>query len=128
MVGFKIDGDTMGLEHGIQGVGDLLPDTFLDGKAPGEETHKAGELRNADDVLVSDIADVGMPMKWQRVMLTETKKVDRPLNDLAQTAIWTPATFGLEDGEQFWVALVALGGIKHGAQETSWSVASGRGI
>src|SRR5881392_1653992 len=111
----KIDCNTMWLQQGIQCVGDLLPDTFLDGEAPGEKTHKAGELGNADDVFVSDIANIGMPKEWQRVMLTETKKVDRPFNDLAQTAIRSTTTFGLEDGEQFGVTLVALSGIKHGA-------------
>src|SRR5436853_4991323 len=34
MVGFEIDGDAMGLEHRVQGIGDLLPDAFLHRKAP----------------------------------------------------------------------------------------------
>src|SRR6266480_6075700 len=124
----KINGNTMRLQQGIQSVGDLLPDTLLDGEAPVEKTHKAGELGNANNVFVSNIADIGVPVKRQRVVLTETKKVDWPLNDLAQTAIWATATFGLEDGEQFGVALVALSGIKHGSEETQWSITSGRGI
>src|SRR5436305_5057959 len=101
VMGFEIDGNSVRLEHRFQGIGDLLPDALLHRKALRKQAHEAGKLGNADDMLMRDVAYVGMPMKGQRVVFTEAKKVDRSLNDLAQTAVWPTATLGLKHGEQF---------------------------
>src|SRR5947209_12383179 len=80
VMGFEIHGYTVGLKHRIQGISDLLPDPFLHRKTLGEQAHEAGELRNTDDVLMSDISDIGMTIKRERVVLTKGKKLDCRLN------------------------------------------------
>jgi len=71
LMGFEIDGNSVRLEHRFQGIGDLLPDVFLHRKALREQAHEAGELGNADDMLMRDVAYVGMPMKGQRVVFDD---------------------------------------------------------
>ena len=68
-------------------------------------------------MLVRDIAHVGMPVKGQGVVLAETKELDWSLNHLAQPAVWPAAALCLEGRQQFGIALIALGCIKHGSQE-----------
>ena len=75
-----------------------------------------------------DVAQVGMPVKRERMMLTERKKVDGSLNNLAQTTVRSTTTFGLERREQFGVALIAFGRIKQGADIALWRLARGRGV
>src|SRR6266487_855185 len=128
VMGFEVDGNSMRLEHRLQGIDDLLPDAFLYSKALGKQAHEPGELGDADDVLMCDIAHVGMTMKRQRMVLTERKKVDRSLNHLAQTTVRPTPTFGLERREQFEVALIAFGRIKQGADIALWRLARGRGV
>ena len=119
-MGLQIDGGPVWLEHRGERIGDLLPDAFLHCKAPGEQPHEAGELGNADDVLVCDVSDIRLPVKGQRVVLTDPDKGDRPLNDLTQGAVRPTATLGLKHGEQFGIALIAFGGIKQSLQKPSW--------
>ncbi len=61
MMRFQIDGDSVRLEHRLQGVGDLLTDAFLHRNALGKQAHQSRQLGNADDVLVRYVAHVGMP-------------------------------------------------------------------
>lgn len=44
-----------------QRVGNLLPHSLLDSKSAGEKADKPRQLRNADDVLVSDVSHIRMP-------------------------------------------------------------------
>jgi hypothetical protein len=44
MVGLKIDRYTMGSEHRLEGVCDLLPHPLLYGEAPGEQPHERPAL------------------------------------------------------------------------------------
>ena len=128
MVSFEIDGNPVRLKHHIQGIGDLLPETFLYGEAPGKQTHQSGELGKADDVLMRNIPYVGISVKGQRMVLTEAIEGDRALDHLTQAAICSPTTLRLEDGEQFRIALIALGCIKERPQKAlrrplcSWSM------
>src|SRR5256885_10159924 len=128
VMGFEVDGDPVRLEHRLQGIGNLLPDTLLYGKTLGKQAHEPGELGNTNDVLMRDVAHVGMSVKRERMMLTERKKVDRSLNYLAQTTVRPTPTFGLECREQFVVALIAFGRIKQGADIALWRLACSRGI
>src|SRR6266566_9186502 len=128
VMGFEIDSDSMRLEHRVQRIGDLLPDALLYGKALGKQAHEPGELGNTNDVLMRDVAQVGMPVKRERMMLTERKKVDGSLNNLAQTTVRSTTTFGLERREQFGVALIAFGRIKQGTDIALWRLARGRGV
>src|SRR5712691_3984661 len=50
----EVDGDAMGLQDAGEGLRNLSTHALLDGEPPGEETHQAGELGDADDVLVGD--------------------------------------------------------------------------
>src|ERR1051326_5017314 len=128
VMGFEIHGDTVGLKHRIQGISDLLPDPFLHRKTLGEQAHEAGELRNTDNVLVSDISHVGMPVERECVVLTEPKKLDRSLNHLAQAAVWSTTTFGGKHRQQFGIAIIAFGRIKQSLQKALRRSLGGRAI
>ena len=97
VMGFEVDGDPVRLEHRLQGIGDLLPDALLYSKALGKQAHEPGELGDTDDVLMCNVAHVGMSVKRQRMVLTERKEVDRPLNHLAQTTVRPTPALGLTD-------------------------------
>ncbi len=66
VVGFQVDGHAVGVQHGLQRIGDLLPDPLLDREAPRKEPHQAGQLGNADDVLVGDVTDIGRADRRER--------------------------------------------------------------
>jgi hypothetical protein len=83
-------------------------------EALGEQAHQACELGNTDDLLVSDVSHVRLPVKWQCMVLTEPKKLDQPLNHLTQAAVRFTTAFGVKHREQFGVGIVALGSIKQG--------------
>lgn len=68
-------------------VGDLLPDPFLNCEAPSEHSNQPGQLRDPDDLLVRDVADVGCSVERKRMMFTEREERDRSLDDLADSAV-----------------------------------------
>lgn len=79
----KMHRDPMWLEHGSKGVDNLFTQAFLHGKTPSKQPHEADEFGNTFNVLVEDVSDMGMAMKRKRMMFTEGKKRDRPLDHLA---------------------------------------------
>src|SRR5713101_10123898 len=83
----QVHRDTMRLQDADQLIGDLDPDPLLDGEAPGEDSHEPGQFGDADDLLVSDIADVCVPMEWERVVLAQGEEFDRALNRLRNAAV-----------------------------------------
>src|SRR5437764_6264077 len=99
-MGFEVDGHAVGAEHGLEGVGDLLPDALLDGEAPGEQAHEPGELGDADDALMGDVAHVGAAIEGQRVVLAERVELDWPLDHLAEAAIGAASALSLKYLEQ----------------------------
>ena len=72
----------------------VLPYPFLYRKALDKKAHQACELGDANDLLMSDVTDIGASVKRQGVVLAEPKKLDLVLNHLAQAAIWPTVTFG----------------------------------
>lgn len=58
MAGFDDDGDALGLQHFGEGESDLFGQAFLDLEAAREHFGDAGELGEADDAAVGDVADV----------------------------------------------------------------------
>ncbi len=67
----QVHGHSVRLQEPNQLVGDLDPDPFLDGEAPGEDAHQPGELGDADDLLVRDVADVRVAVERQRMVLAQ---------------------------------------------------------
>src|SRR5690349_5965173 len=92
--------DAMRLKDTIQPIRDLPPEAFLHRKALGEQPNQARELRNTDDVFMCNVADVSLPIERQRVVLTERIELDRPLDHLAETAVRSATTLGVEDRQQ----------------------------
>ena len=80
----------MRVQHGLQCIRDLLADPFLYGKTPGEQPHQAGELGNANDVLVSDVTNISRAIEWKRVVFAQSKEADRALDNLADPAVRFP--------------------------------------
>src|SRR5579883_1308098 len=114
VVGFEIDRDAMWLEHHVQSIGDLTPETLLNGKPLGEKPHQPRQLGNADKMLVGNVADVSVSVKGKGVVLAQGVKLDRPLDDLAEPAIRATLTLGVEHLEQFGIAFIALGHVVQG--------------
>src|SRR5258705_361057 len=83
------------------GICDLLPDPFLYREAFRKKAHEAGEFGKANDLLVSNITDVGIPVKGQGMVLAQRKKMNGAFDDLAQAAVRVPTAFGLKNLEQF---------------------------
>jgi hypothetical protein len=117
MMGFKIDSHSVRMEHRLQSIGYLLPNTFLYCEAFGKQAHQARELGNTNDVLVGDVRYVGMPMKWEGMMLAQAKKVDRSLHYLAQPAVRATTTFSIKHREQLGITIITLGGIEQGPKK-----------
>src|SRR5262245_43765493 len=111
MARLQVDRDAMRRKHGLEGGGDLVAHTLLYREAASEYPHQAGELGDANDVLVGDIANIGPPEEGQCVVLAERVELDRPLDDLAQMAVGLAAALRLEDSEHLGVALVAIGAV-----------------
>ena len=118
----------MGLQHRLQGVGDLLAQPLLHGEALGEEAHQPGELGQADDVLVRDVADVGAAENRQGMVLAQAEELDRAFDQLADPAVRAAPALGGEDGEQLRVAVVAGRAIEQGLDEAPRGVARRRGV
>src|SRR5439155_17257828 len=85
---------------------DLDADTFLHGEAPGENANQARELRDPDDLLVRDVADVGMTVEREHVVFAQRVELDRSLDDLADAAVGPAVAFGRESSQEFGVALI----------------------
>jgi hypothetical protein len=73
---------------------DLLAEALLQGEAAREQAHQPGQLRDADDPLVRDVADVREAVEGH----AERVKGDRPLDDLADEAVVVAAALGRERG------------------------------
>src|SRR5689334_11725983 len=87
MMRFEKNGHTVRVQHGFQGVRDLLAYSFLYGKALRKEPHQAGQLGDPDDVLVSDIPHIRLAIKWQGMVFTQSKKRDGALYHLADATV-----------------------------------------
>ena len=66
---------------------------------------------------MGDIAHVGDTEERQGVVLAEGEEVDRPLDDLAQTAVRAAAALGREGGQEVRVTLVAGRGLEERLEE-----------
>src|SRR2546429_7644565 len=106
----------MRLEHAHELVRNLDPDALLDGEAAREDADQARELGDADDLLVRDVPDIRVAVEWQGVVLAEGIELDRPLDDLADSAVGPAMAFGRKRGQQLGVALIAGGGFIERAQ------------
>src|SRR6266446_1220500 len=109
----EVDGNTVGLQDARESLRDFTPEPFLNGKTPSEEPHQPGELGDADDVLVGDVAQVGVTEKREGVMLAERIEGNRAFDDLADLAVGTTFAFRREGGHQLGIALITLRRVEH---------------
>ena len=79
-------------------LGDLVRHALLDAEPPGEHAHQAGQLADADDLIVGHVAHVGLAEERQRVVLAQREERDRALDDLGQLAAGVAVALGREDG------------------------------
>src|SRR5579872_6301752 len=105
---FQIDGYPVRLQHLHERGDDLLTQPFLYGEAPGKEAHQPGQFGDADNMLVRDVANVGIAMERQSVMFAEREEADRSLDHLAQVAIHVSPALGIEHFEELGIAIVAF--------------------
>src|SRR5215211_3505728 len=112
MVRFQKNSDPVRMQHGLQRVGDLLADPLLYGEALRKEPHQAGQLRDADDIFMSDIAHIRLAVKGESMVFTQSKERDRSFYDLADAAVRFAAALGVKDSQQLRVAVITFGRIK----------------
>src|ERR1700724_4493606 len=89
----EVTRDAVRLEDARNRVGDFAPHPLLDGEPPSEEAHQPGELGDADDVLVGDVAQIGVAEERKGVVLAKGVKRNGPFNDLAEVTIGTAVAF-----------------------------------
>src|SRR6266571_9206083 len=114
-------GDPVRLEDANQLIGDLNAYALLDGEAPREQAHQPGELGDADDVLVRDVADKRVAVEGQRVVLAEREELDGPLDDLADVAVRPAVALGRKGCQELGIAFVTGRGLEQRTQEAAWS-------
>ena len=124
----EVDGDAVRLQDPRERLGDLFANPLLDGEPPSEEPHEAGQLGDADDVLVGDVADVRVAEERKGMVLAERIKGNGPFNHLADLAVGAAVALGGKGGHQLGVALVAFRRVEHGAKITLGGLGRPRGI
>src|SRR2546426_8667119 len=112
----EVHSDAVGLQHTHELVRDLNSDALLDGEAPREYAHQAGELGDADDLFVRDVADEGVAVEGQRVVLAQGVELDGAFDDLADVAVGTAMALGRKRGQELGVAFVTRRGLVESAQ------------
>ena len=124
----QVDGHTVRSQHRVQTIGNLLADPLLNGEAPGELAHQSRQLGDPDDALVGDVADVGVPVERERMVLAERVELNRPFDHLAEAAVRAAAALGLEHRQQLGVTLVAGRRIEQRPHEAARGVHGGRRV
>jgi hypothetical protein len=71
VLGLHDDPDALGLEVGLKPVGDLRCQALLDLEAAGEQLHHARQLRQSEDAVGGQVADVGGAHERQQVVLAQ---------------------------------------------------------
>src|SRR2546426_10155509 len=94
MDGLEIHRHAMRLQHPGERVGDLPAHPFLHREAPGEKPNQTGQLGDPDDVLVGDVAHVGVPEKRKGVVLAQRVEGDGTIDHLADLAVWAAFALG----------------------------------
>src|SRR5207237_1808211 len=86
---------------------DLDANAVLHCEAPRENADQSRQLRDADDLFVRDVADVGVAVEREHVMLAERVELDRSLDDLADAAVRAAVTLRRKGGEELRAACVS---------------------
>src|SRR5919198_5265344 len=100
-----------------EGARDLLAEALLQGEPAGEDPYEPRQLRDADDPLASDVADVRDAVERERVVLAEGAERDRPLDDLGEHRLRPVGRLRRERRQQLRIALVARSRVVERAQE-----------
>ena len=106
-----------------QSVGDLLGEPLLHREAPRVEPHEPRELRDAEDLVAGDVADVGAAVERQRMVLAQRVEADRALDDLRVAPLDALGPLGREERAQLRVAVVAGRRVEERLQEAPRRVA-----
>src|SRR5262249_59463206 len=97
-------GDAAPARELAQAVRDLLCEPLLHGEATCIEPHETCELRDAENFVAGDIADVGAAMERERVVLAQGVEADGALDDLRVTPLHAFRPFGREHSAQLRIA------------------------
>jgi hypothetical protein len=125
---FQVHSHPVRLEVLDQPISDLLANSLLDREASRKEAHQSRELGQSNDVLMSDVGDVGDPLERQSVMFAESDERNRPFDDLADLAVRASSALGGEYREKLGISLVADRRVEHSPDEASRCGARRHGI
>ncbi len=80
---FRLDDhpNTLGVQIGVEPVGNLLGQPLLHLQSSGKPVDDAGQLRQSDDALIGQIPDVRNSMERQHVVLTQRLERNVPSDD-----------------------------------------------
>src|SRR5260370_7077345 len=78
----EVHGDAVRIEAALEASNHLATEALLDGKAAGIKPDDPGQLRDADDSVMGDVADPGLAEERQGMVLTDRMKGNRPLHGL----------------------------------------------
>src|SRR5439155_3229230 len=124
--GLQLDRDAARAGELAQAVRDLLGEPLLHREAPGVKPNEPRQLRDAEDLVACDVADVRTPVERQGMMLAERVKADRSLDDLRVAPFHALGPLGREERAQLRVAVVACRRVVERAQEAPRRVTRAR--
>src|SRR4051794_1580062 len=87
-----------------------------------------GQFADADDLLVGDVADIGLAEERQRVVLTQRVERDWPFDDLGEFAAGVAVALRRERRHELGVALITIGRIEQRLDVTPWRIGGGGGV
>src|SRR5581483_11525002 len=107
-------------------VGDLLAEPLLHREATRVEADEPRQLRDTQDLVARDVADVRRAVERQRMVLAQREERDRALDDLAVPAVCMARPLGWKGRPELRVAAVASGRVEHRLQEPARRVTRAR--
>lgn len=110
MPGFDHHRYAEGVEGGVDTAKDLVGQSFLHLKAPGEDIDHPGEFTEADNVAVGNIGDMDLAKKRQHMVFT--KGIQFNIFNEDHFAVFFPEHGGTQDSRS--ILLVPLGKELHG--------------
>src|SRR5260370_19668952 len=102
----EVDGDSVRIEAALEASNHLATEALLDGKAAGIKPDDPGQLRDADDAVMGDVADPGLAEERQGMGLTGRKESNPAPDHLADPAVGGAGGLRWKIGVQPWGPLV----------------------
>lgn len=128
MMGLDEHGRALGVDDLHQIAGDLLRDPFLVGEPARVHSDEPDELRDADQAVGRDVANVGLADDRHHMVFTAAHQVDRALDDMGEVVGRTARALVREDGPDLLVTIVPGRHVDHGPEPALWGCLRSRSM